>query len=84
MAYWNLISKTSNSNGTKVCAGFIVKLKKQLPLLWNIVWQNLKALVQGAAERDCRLDMIVNKKLHVILKSRFLLLCQFFLFMCQI
>lgn len=64
-------------------AGFIVKLKKQLPLLWNIVWQNLKALVQGAAERDCRLDMIVNKKLHVILKSRLLLLCQFF-FMCQI
>lgn len=59
-------------------AGFIVKLKKQLPLLWNIVWQNLKALVQGAAERDCRLDMIVNKKLHVILKSRLLLLCQFF------
>lgn len=36
MACWNLVSKTSNSSGIKVCAGFIVKLKKQLPLLWNI------------------------------------------------
>lgn len=33
MAYWNLISKSSN--GTNVCAGFVVKLKKQLPLLQN-------------------------------------------------
>lgn len=73
MAYWNFISKTSNSNGIKLCAGCIVKLKKQLPLLWSIVWQKLKALVQGAAARDRGVDMIVNKKLNVILKSRFYL-----------
>lgn len=70
MAYWNLISKASNSNGAKVCAAFIVKLKKQLSLLWNIVWQNLKALVQGAAKRDCGVHLIVNKKVNTILKSK--------------
>lgn len=57
-----------------VCARFIEMLQKQLPLFWNIVWQNLKGLlVQGAAERDCGVDMLVNKKINKILESKFCL-----------
>lgn len=65
MVWLCLMTKISNGNGTNVCAGFLVKLKKQFPLFWNIFssvfWQNLEALVaQGAAQRACGVDGIVH------------------------
>lgn len=49
MVWLRLITKISSSSRTSVRAGFLVKLKKQFPLFWNIVclvfWQNLEALV---------------------------------------
>lgn len=56
MVWLCLFVKISNGNGTNVCAGFLVKLKKQCSLFWNTVssvfWQHLEALVaQGATQR---------------------------------
>lgn len=65
MVWLRLITKINNGSGTNVCAGFLLKLKKQFPLFWNIVslvfWQNLEALVaQGATQRACGVDVIVH------------------------
>lgn len=52
-----LVTKISHGKGTDNCAGFLVKLKKQFPLFWNmfscVFWQKLEALVaQGAAQKS--------------------------------
>lgn len=62
MVWLCLITKISHGKGTDNCAGFLVKLKKQFPLFWNmfscVFWQNLETLVaQGAAQRACGVDV---------------------------